>query len=346
MPTQVRPTSAVVGTLNLFGEQRYNPFELLSDDKALMANHGALQDRALSMTWDEFAAECGDVLIELARRRGPQIMEALQQYTATGSVWSFFQHPTKGADALKNDGRLLEPRLNMMTFAMRGVGREADVSSRFGNAASAGATSAQWNLLDHWQSEMEVLLRQRPSVLDEGDVPLAYATDPALIVWDLACNCVCALEVKAYRAICASTPLNPTNLGAIGPRFFSAASSRAGEQPLILGLQVRSFRRPRACPCTRPTAAAPRLWNRHLTMLSADSTSLLAIRLCPGAGVARARHSKGEGFRARANQGTAGAAHGRRRRGQPGTRLLGRVARRSQGLSDGGGGAHDHAGLP
>jgi hypothetical protein len=210
-----RTPSALVGTLNLQGDV-YNPFEFASD-KSLAVSHKKLQDRALSLLWEDFAMTSGDILLELARRSGP-LLDAMQVYCSSGedrTVWSFFMHQEENLPALANDRKLLEPRLNCLSFAWRSYKKDG---------------TGQWQMLDYWQDEMEALISR-----GSGDSP--YKQDARLIVWDMACNVVCSLEAQAYRTMCTKSYLQPSKCAALARKFVWAARNRAGQQPLILGVQ-------------------------------------------------------------------------------------------------------------
>ena len=132
----------MVGTLNLQGDV-YNPFEFASD-KSLAVSHKKLQDRALSLLWEDFVMTSGDILIELARRSGP-LLDAMQAYCSSGedrTVWSFFMHQEKNLPEIASDRKLLEPRLNCLTFSWRSYKKDG---------------KGQWQMLDYWQAEMEAL---------------------------------------------------------------------------------------------------------------------------------------------------------------------------------------------
>ncbi len=204
-----------MGTLNLLGDVD-NPFEFASVDKSLSASHKKLQDRARVLTWEDFALTSGDILLELARRSGPTL-DALHVYCSSRegrSVWSFFMHLDHPPDAHTGD-RMLEPRINCLTFALRGFKTEG---------------SAQWQMLDYWQTELEELITR------SGDGS-PYKQDPRLIVWDMACNVVCSLEAQAHRTVCTQSYLHPDKCATLAQKLLWAARNRAGQQPLILGVQ-------------------------------------------------------------------------------------------------------------
>ena len=196
----------LVGTLNSLGDA-FNPFEFLSDDPGFREQYGQLQKAADALHWDGFVRGCGNLDLSSDHRTA-----GLREHCASGrSVWSYFDEPT-----LKNDNKLLEPRLNLLTFAMRPHG-------------SQGLPT--WQLLDRWQAEMQTMC---DSTAGPGSV---YSEDPHLLVWDCACNIVAASEAAAYRSICAASPLNSANFKTIACNFFDAALHKARGRPLVLGVQ-------------------------------------------------------------------------------------------------------------
>jgi hypothetical protein len=191
-----------VGSLNCLGDA-FNPFEFLSDDPNFRTACDKLHTAADVLTWDEFMA--GSVKVDLSSAAA-----GLRAHCVEGgkTLFSFFDE-----GVLKNDNKLLEPRLNLLTFAMRAHGPSGQPT---------------WQLLDNWEAEMKALC-------DGGSE--AYQKDPNLLLWDCACNVIAMSEKDAYRSVCSNSYLNPANFGTLTRTFFDAAQKAAGGRPLVLGLQ-------------------------------------------------------------------------------------------------------------
>ena len=195
------PAELLVGTLNCLGDA-FNPFEFLSEDAAFRASCDKLHAAADALDWDNFSKGCGNIDIKAATSR-------LQAHCHKGgTVWSFFDEPT-----LLNDNKIVEPRLNLLIFAMRRCGPDGKLT---------------WQLLPRWQAAMRQLIE---------DGSAAYAADPNLLAWDCACNVVAALEPDAYRSVCSASHLNPNNFVAMARTYLDAALRAADGRPLVLGLQ-------------------------------------------------------------------------------------------------------------
>jgi len=205
----------LVGSLNCLGEA-FNPFEFLSS--ANLEGTELLQSAAEGLTWEAFAATCGERLLSDTATAmptgGADALARLREHCNGGhTLWSFFDEPT-----LEKDNKLLEGRLNLLQFAMRGHG---------------DADEPQWLLLERWVDEMAALVETHASQ--------TYASDPNLWLWDLTCNSVASAELAAFQAICQSSYLNPSNFQRNGERLVGAAleAADAAEHgtPLVLGMQ-------------------------------------------------------------------------------------------------------------
>ena len=195
----------VLGTLNCLGEA-VNPFEFLSETN--FSGCTELQKAADELTYEGFTEKCtADVLEGAAPPGGAEALARLKEHCDGGKhLWEFFDEPT-----LHSDNKLLSQRLNMITFSMK-----AD-----------GGAAPQWTLLETWTTAFATL----------APTSETYAKDANLWLWDLACNCVAASEPDAFKGICQSTYLNPSNFKACAQAFWKAAADVAAGRPLVLGLQ-------------------------------------------------------------------------------------------------------------
>ena len=197
--------SLLVGTLNLLGDA-YNAFEFMNDDPAVTEAINRLHDAFDALTFEQFLSGCDGLDIAAAT-------EVLQAHCDGGkSLFSFFDEAS-----LKNDNKLLMPRLNLITFGMRRMTPGDDANE-----------TLTWQCLERWKEEMAPLI-----ALPDGP----YAQDFHLLVWDCACNVVATLEPDVYSAVCSSSPLNPSNFERLAGSIVDSVLAAAAGRPLLLGLQ-------------------------------------------------------------------------------------------------------------
>eukprot|EP00928_Gymnodinium_smaydae_P030166 TRINITY_DN22494_c0_g2_i1.p1 TRINITY_DN22494_c0_g2~~TRINITY_DN22494_c0_g2_i1.p1 ORF type:complete len:482 (+),score=79.19 TRINITY_DN22494_c0_g2_i1:51-1448(+) len=192
----------VIGSLNLLGDA-YNPFEFLSNDASFSSHYKKLEQTALSLTLEQFLAGLGALDIS-------GVLDPLRSHCEAGkSIWSFFDE-----SRLNNDNKFLQPRLNLITFAMRSHGSESTVA---------------WQLLDTWTTSFATLCASGGSS--------AYEDDPNLLIFDAVCNVVASLTPDSFRSICSSSPLNPLNFERLAQNVVEALTNAAGDRPLVIGIQ-------------------------------------------------------------------------------------------------------------
>lgn len=235
------PQKLLVGSLNCLGDA-HNPFEFMCDDAAFEKSVKVLQDVALQLSWDGFAAGCGAKLLAATGIDGgaAAAIERLKTHCEGGAaLWAFFDEA-----CLQMDNKLTTPRLNLLTFALRPYGADERPS---------------WLRRDGWREEMLTLVALPDS---------PYAEDARLFVWDLACNVVADAAPEEYAGVCERSHLNPANFEALAGRFALAVQTAAAGRAVVLGLQEWP---PAGSPKGRAYAAA---FARHgLRVLSDEGGS-------------------------------------------------------------------------
>ena len=187
-PTE--PSVVLIGTLNCLGDA-YNPFEFMCDEAGFQAAYARLQEVATGLTWQQFADGCGEEVLTSwgVGTNAAQALARLQAHCDSGKqLWQFFDEAT-----LAQDNKLVAPRLNLLTFAMRPHGGDSDARPA-------------WELCEHWRKEMLTL-----ATTAVAEAP--YTADANLWLWDLACNVVAASAQAEYGHVCASSHLNPPTRG-------------------------------------------------------------------------------------------------------------------------------------
>ena len=118
-----------------------------------------------------------------------QALARLQAHCDGGKqLWQFFDEAT-----LAQGNKLVAPRLNLLTFAMRPHGGDSDARPA-------------WELCERWRQEMRAL-----ATTAVAEAP--YAVDANLWLWDLACNVVAASAQAESKGVCARSHLHPPTRG-------------------------------------------------------------------------------------------------------------------------------------
>ena len=195
--------SVMVGTLNCLGEA-YNPFEFLAASNSASCEQLMATARALPLSALDSSGALGT-----PPTGGEAVLSRLREHVAAGrAVWDFFDEAT-----LAHDNRLLEARVNLLTFAMRPHGPDG---------------APLWQRWRTWVSELQAVAQSSPS----------YVSDANLWLWDLTCCVVASSEAEAYESVCLTSHLNPTSLDVHAACFFDRALAAAGEStPVVIGMQ-------------------------------------------------------------------------------------------------------------
>ena len=209
-------SSTLIGTLNCLGDA-YNPFEFMCDEDGFQAAYTCLHEAAVGLTWQQFAEGCGEEVLASpgVNANVTQAVARLKAHCDGGApLWQFFDEAT-----LVQDNKLVAPRLNLLTFALRPHGGDNDKDAR-----------PAWEMREQWRHEMLALGA-------EDTCAAPYAADANLWLWDLACNVVAASAPAEHTSLCTGSHLNPTNFERLGARFAEQAQAAAAGRPIVLGLQ-------------------------------------------------------------------------------------------------------------
>jgi hypothetical protein len=212
-------SATLIGTLNCLGDA-YNPFEFMCDEAGFQAAYARLHEAAVGLSWEQFAEGCGEELLACpgVNAGATQAVARLKAHCDGGApLWKFFDEAT-----LAKDNRLVAPRLNLLSFALRPHGG-------MGGDTGHGARPA-WEMCAQWRREMLALGT-------EDTCAAPYAADPNLWLWDLACNVVAARAPAEHASVCTGSHLNSANFDRLGARFAERAAAAAAGRPIVLGLQ-------------------------------------------------------------------------------------------------------------
>jgi hypothetical protein len=198
-----KSNTVAVATLNVLGDS-YNPFEFLNDDSAFLGDYNALADSADTITWDDVVAVAGSEVIEAC----PEAMKELEDYCKVegNGVYRFFNE-----DKLKNDNKLTNGRINLITQAMIGYNNEP-----------------LWWAVETWQKNIVSQIQT-----DNCD----YASDYTLYVWDVICNVIVTKRKDNYLNICKRSYINPSNFTSHANTFIQALMDSADGKPIVCGCQ-------------------------------------------------------------------------------------------------------------
>ena len=209
-------SATLIGTLNCLGDA-YNPFEFMCDEAGFQAAYTRLHEAAEGLTWQQFAEGCGEEVLACpgVNAGATQAVARLRAHCDGGApLWKFFDEAT-----LAKDNKLVAPRLNLLSFALRPHGGDTGQGAR-----------PAWEMCAQWRREMLALGA-------EDTCAAPYAADPNLWLWDLACNVVAASAPAEHASVCTGSHLNPANFERLGARFAERAVAAAAGRPVVLGLQ-------------------------------------------------------------------------------------------------------------
>ena len=211
-------SSTLIGTLNCLGDA-YNPFEFICDEAGFQAAYARLHEAAMGLTWQQFAEGCGEEVLASpgVNANAAQAVARLKAHCDGGKqLWHFFDEVS-----LAQDNKLVAPRLNLLTFALRPHG---------GDGGDDKDARPAWEMRAQWRHEMLALGA-------EDTCAAPYAADASLWLWDLACNVVAASAPAEHTSVCTGSHLNPTNFERLGARFAEQVQAAAAGRPIVLGLQ-------------------------------------------------------------------------------------------------------------
>ena len=207
--------STLIGTMNMLGDA-YNPFEFLAvDDAKFMNVCESFEARARAVTWADLDAQGLNELIEAC---GGAVADRLQAMRSK-EAWAAMDD-----NALEDDNKFFDHRMNLIVFAMRRFDRDAATCADKGPLVWELTSNKEW-----WQ-----LLKR---CCEKGDT---YRKSPSLLAWDLLCCVVASEDASTFAETCKASYLNPDNTERHAQIFVDAALNVARDARMgrcVLGLQ-------------------------------------------------------------------------------------------------------------